>query len=144
MPNTIILRGENNCVFREDRANAAITPGHLLEFAANDRIQAHATANGRHAKMFALEADYIGNTVTTAYASGERVKYAHCAPGVVVWAHLASGENVARGAFLSSDGAGRLAAYGGSANPVAMADEDADATVAGTGVNGIRFRAVVV
>lgn len=146
MPNTVILRGDN-FVSREDRCNEAITPGHLLDFAANDRLQKHATALGRAAKMFALESDYNGNSVTTAYVSGDRVPYADCGGGIIVWAHLASGENVVRGAYLSSDGAGRLKAYASGTSftpPIAHADEDADATVSGTGVNGIRFRARVV
>src|SRR3990167_7439788 len=137
MPNTIVLRGDA-WTAREDRCNAALTPGMLCDFAANDRLTTHASAGGYAPRIFALEADYVGNTVSTAYVSGDRVPYADCAPGVVVWAHLASGENVARGAYLSSDGAGRLHAYAGTAPPVAQSDEDADATAAGTGVNGIR------
>lgn len=144
MPNTIVLRGDN-FTHREDRANEAITPGHLLDFAGNDRLIRNATSGGR-SRMFALEADYIGNTVTTAYASGERVPYADCAPGTVVWAHLASGENVARGAALMGDStvAGALIAHTGTNFQCAEADEDADASsgVAAGGV--VRFRARVM
>lgn len=143
MPNIIVLRGDQY-TSREDRCNAAITPGWLVEFAANDRLQAHSTSGGKAATMFALEASYIGNGATTAYISGDRVPYADCAPGVVVWAHLASGQNVARGDYLSSQGTGRFIAYTGSAPPVVQADEDADATVSGTTTSGIRFRARVV
>lgn len=143
MPNTVILRGDQYTT-REDRCNQALTPGHLLEFAANDRIQKHSTSGGRCAALFALEADYIGTGVTTAYVSGDRVPYADCGGGVLVWAHLASGQNVARGDYLSSNGDGTLRSYTGSAAHVAQADEDADATVSGTGTAGIRFRARVV
>lgn len=143
MPNTTILRGDN-ITWREDRCNEAITPGHLLEFAANDRLQKHATSNGKAAHMFAVELDFVGNSVTTAYASGDRVPYADCAPGTVVWAHLASGQNVARGDFLSSNGAGALTAYAGSANPVAQADEDANASSGIAAGATLRFRARVL
>ena len=143
MPNTIILRGDQ-FTSREDRCNQAITPGHLCNFAANDRLQLHGTSGGGGGKIFALEADYVGNGVTVAYASGDRVPYADCAPGVVVWAHLASGQNVARGAVLMSAGDGTLTAHTGTSFQVAQADEDADATVAGTTTAGIRFRARVV
>jgi hypothetical protein len=131
-------------VHREDRCNSAITPGHLVEFNANDRLQVHSTSGGKAATMFAKEADFIGNSVTTAYASGDRVPYAECAPGTVVWAHLASGQNVARGDYLSSNGAGALTAYTGSAAPVAQADEDANASSGIAAGGTLRFRARVV
>jgi len=141
--NTIILRGDAY-TSREDRCNEAITPGHLIEFNANDRVQKHSTSNGKAAAMFALEASYVGGGSTTAYISGDRVPYADCSPGTIVWAHLASGQNVARGDYLSSNGAGALAAYGGSAPPICQADEDANAS-AGIAAGGtLRFRARVV
>ena len=143
MPNTIILRGDA-FTSREDRCNEAITPGSLLEFAANDRLRLHATSGGPSGRMFALEADYIGNSVTTAYASGDRVPYADCSPGVVVWAHLASGQNVARGAYLMSNGAGYLTSHSGTNVAVAQADEDADASSGIAASGSLRFRARVV
>lgn len=145
MPNTIILRGDN-FTHREDRCNEAITPGHLLEFAANDRLQKHATSGGPAGRLIALEADYIGNSVTTAYASGDRVPYADCAPGTVVWAHLASGQNVARGAYLMSHGtiAGALTSHSGTNVAVAQADEDKDASSGVAAGGTVRFRARII
>ena len=143
MPNTIVLRGDQ-FTSREDRCNEAITPGHLCNYAANDRLQKHATSGGGGGKLFALEADYVGNGVTVAYASGDRVPYADCTGGIVVWAFLASGQNVARGARLMSAGDGTLTAQTGTNIDMAQADEDADATVANTTTAGIRFRARVV
>ena len=84
MPNTIILRGDQY-TRREDKSSEAITPGHLLDFAADDTLIKNATEGGR-SRMFAVEADYIGNGVTTAYANGDRVPYADCSPGVILWA----------------------------------------------------------
>lgn len=143
MPNVIILRGDSH-TSREDRCNEAVTPGHLVEFNANDRIQKHSTSNGKAARMFVLESSWNGGSATTAYVSGDRVPYADCAPGMVVWAHLASGQNVARGDYLSSNGAGLLAAYGGSAPPIAQADEDANASTGIAAAGSLRFRARVV
>ena len=143
MPNTIILRGDA-FTSREDRCNEAVTPGHLLNFATNDRLQKHGTSGAGGGRMFALEADYIGNSVTTAYASGDRVPYADCAPGVVVWAHLASGQNVARGAVLMSNGSGAFTAHTGTNIILATADEDADASTGISATGTLRFRARVV
>lgn len=144
MPNTIVLRGDN-VTFREDRANAAITPGHLLDFASNDRLTPNATDGGR-SRMFALEQPYTGGGVTTAYASGDRVAYADCAPGTIVWAHLASGQNVARGAALMGSQAfpGALIAHTGTNFQCAEADEDADASSGYGATETLRFRARVI
>lgn len=143
MPNTVVLRGDAY-TYREDRCNEAVTPGHLLEFAGNDRLQKHATSGGPSGRLFALESDFIGNGVTTAYVSGDRVPYADCSPGVVVWAHLASGQNVARGAYLMSNGSGALTERTGSNITVAQADEDADASSGIAAAGTLRFRARVV
>ncbi len=144
MANTIVLRGDA-FTLREDRCNQALTPGHLIEFvsggSSQGRIQKHSTQNGKAAKMFALEADYVGTGVLTAYISGDRVPYADCAPGTIIWAHLASGQNVNRGDYLSSNGDGSLAAYGGSLDPVAQADENANASTGIAAGATLRFRA---
>ena len=143
MPNTTILRGDA-VTYREDRANAAITPGQLIEFAANDRLQAHSSSGGYAARMFALECDFTGGTVTTAYASGDRVPYADCAAGTIVWAHLASGQNVARGDYLMSNAAGFLTARTSTNIGVAQADEDANASSGIAAGGSLRFRARVI
>lgn len=143
MPNTIILRG-NATAIREDRCKEAITPGHLVDFNANDQLQKHATSGAYAARMFALEADYVGNGITTAYASGDRVPYADCTQGMIVYAFLASGQNVARGAQLMSAGDGTLTARTSTNIGLATADEDADATVSGTTTAGIRIRARII
>jgi len=143
MPNTIILRGDNY-TYREDNSQAAITPGMLLEFNANDKLQKHSTSGGDAAAMFALEEDYVGNPVTEAFTAGDRVPYADCGKGTIVWAHLASGQNVARGDFLMSDGAGFLTAKTSTNFVVAQADEDADASTGVAAAGSLRFRARVV
>jgi hypothetical protein len=144
MPNTVILRGEA-FVVREDKGNAILSPGHLLEFnSSTGRVQKHATSGGAAARLFALETDFQGGGVSTAYASGDRVVYADCPQGTIVWAFLASGQNVSRGAFLMSAGDGTLTAQTSTNYYVAQADEAANATVAGTTTAGIRFRARVI
>lgn len=137
MPNTVILKG--NPVPKEAKCSAAITPGHLLEFASDDTLQLHSSSGGVATPLFAVEEDYVGNPVTEAYTSGDRVPYAACRQGDEVWAHLASGQNVAKGSYLMSDGAGLLTAHTGTNYAVAMAAEDADASA-----GDLRFRAEVV
>lgn len=143
MPNTIILRGDN-FTSREDFSNVAITPGQLLGFATNDRLVPHASAGGPSGRIFALELGYVGDTVTTASASGDRIPYADCSTGTIVWAHLASGENVAKGQNLMSNGAGYLKAHTNLSYAVAQADEDADASTGIAAGGSLRFRARVI
>ena len=140
---TIILRGDN-FTRREDNSNEAITPGMLLEFNANDKLQKHSTSGGDAAALFALEDDAIGGEVGTAYASGDRISYADCGKGTVIWAHLASGQNVARGDMLMSNGAGFLTTKTSTNFVVAQADEDADASTGIGAGSSLRFRARVI
>jgi len=143
MPNVTILRGDN-VTYREDRGNVALTPGQLLEFAANDRLTTHSTSGGYAGRLFCVENDSIGGSTTLAYASGDRVAYADCSPGTIVFAHLASGQNVARGEILMSNGAGYLTARTSTNIGIAQADEDANAST-GVGAGGsLRFRARVI
>jgi hypothetical protein len=140
MPNTIILRGDS-FTRREEPANTTITPGMICDFAANDRLIPHGTSGGYAPRLVALECDAIGNGVSDNYASGDRVFLADCAPGVVFWAHLASGQNVARGAYLMSDGAGFLTARTSTNIGIAQADEDANASSGIAAGGSLRFRA---
>lgn len=144
MPNIIILRSVDNIVRREDIANAAITPGMLVEFNANDKLQKHSSSAGTAAPLFAVEADYLGNGVADDYAAGDRACYAECPPGTIVWAHLASGQNVGRGDFLMSNGAGFLTARTSTNFAVAQADEDANASTGIAAGGSLRFRARVM
>lgn len=113
----VMLRGEPN-VDEQNAASAAITPGMLIE-KNSGQWRPHATAGGAAHKVFALERDELGNDMDTAYAASDRVKAAYCAPGDKVNAILNSGETVAEGALLESNGDGRLRA--GTTNPVARA-----------------------
>lgn len=123
-PKTISLKG---CpALREFVANAAITPGHLVEVMTTGKIRAHATAGGvRPARWFAREQAYTGKGIDTAYASLDTVPVLDCKPGDVVYALLpASAAAVVIGDLLESAGDGTLrkaAAYltdnsGGTAN----------------------------
>lgn len=140
MPNRTVLRGLQY-TRREAVSSEAITPGHLVEFNSGS-LRKHATSQGTAQPLFAVEADQIGNETTDAFASGDRVPYISAAGGVVVWAHLASGQNVSKGANLMSNGDGQLTAFVDNDLDgvlVARADEDANATS-----GDLRFRAEVI
>ncbi len=140
MANTIVLKGDP--VYKEAVANGAITPGHLLQFNSNDKIEVHGTAKGNAQPMFAIEEAVIGDDIDDAYAADDTVLYVVARPGDEINALLKNGENVAKGDFLESAGDGTLQKHtaiaaneGGSATYtiytrgiVAMAMEDLNNT----------------
>lgn len=89
-------------------ANAAITPGHLVEVMSTDKIRVHATAGGNVLPMFALEDELRGNDIDTAFVSLDPVQVWIPNRGDVVNAILADGQNIAIGDFLESAGDGTL------------------------------------
>lgn len=107
-------RGSNRPIF-EAASDAALTPGELLEWSNDAQLKAHATAGGNALPMFCVEDPYNGDTSNPAidvdYASGELSRYIYAQSGDVVYAFLADGQNVAKGAMLESDGAGALKAH---------------------------------
>jgi len=103
---TIVLKGDP--IRKECLANEAITPGELLRFNSNDKLEPHGTAGGNAQAMFAVEEDFVGDGIDTDYASGDQVQYVVGRPGDEINAFLATGNNVAKGDPLESDGAGAL------------------------------------
>lgn len=106
MPKTISLKGE--AILKEREANAAITPGHLVELMSTGKIRVHATIGGQAQKAFALENDLIGKGIDDAYAADDNVRYGVFTAGAEVYALLLSGETSAIGDFLESAGNGTL------------------------------------
>src|SRR5262245_10141665 len=116
----IALMGEP--IQTEDWAAAeAITPGHLVNVNSSGLLIKHATSTGVAARRFAMARDEMGQDIDVAYAIGDTVKVGCFHQGQRVYAFLASGQNVALGAFLSSNGAGLLT--GSTTNSVAQALE---------------------
>lgn len=106
--NTIKLTKYSD-VITEEVANAAITPGMLLELMSTDKVRAHATAGGNAlVRMFALENELEGEGINDAYAANEKVQVWIPYRGDIVYAILADGENVSIGDPLESNGAGYL------------------------------------
>lgn len=109
MPNTIVLKGDP--LRKEELAGGAISPGDLIELNSSGVVVRHATAGANAVPMFAVEMDLIGSGITNSYPSGDTVKFVVSRPGDEIYALLASGQNVAKGAFLESAGNGALRAY---------------------------------
>jgi len=105
--NTILLKDYLH-VRVELTANAAITPGMLIERMSTNKVRAHATPGGNVFPMFALEDNYQGKTVNDAYAEDYPVQCWIPQRGDEVYALLDDGENVAIGDFVESAGNGSL------------------------------------
>lgn len=107
-PKCILLRGSP--AHREGVANAAITPGMLIEQMSTGKFRAHATAAGVvPSKLFAREEEYVGGNIDTAYAANDQLPYMVCQPGDQVYALVAaSAAAIVIGDLLESDGAGML------------------------------------
>ena len=104
--NTIILKGHG--VRNEAKANATITPGHLVELMSTGKVRAHATAGGSAEKAFAVEDDLRGNDIADNYSANNIVQYNIMSPGDEVYALLANGETAVIGSKLESNGDGTM------------------------------------
>lgn len=91
-------------------AYAAITPGMLLAYDSTaGKVKAHATATGNAVpRMFALENEWEGENIDTAYAANDQVRVGYFGPGDEVLGILADGQTVVIGDPLESNGAGFL------------------------------------
>ena len=98
-------------VINEYVANAAITPGHLIELMSTGKVRVHATAGGDVLPMFALEDELQGKGITDAYAATDPVQCWVAVRGEEVYALLANAEIAVIGSFLVSNGDGTLKVY---------------------------------
>lgn len=104
--NTIILKGDP--ARDEAIANAAITPGNLIELLSTGKVQKQATAAVPAQAMFAIEDEMQGNDLTDDYSAADLVQYAVFKKGQWVHAILADGEAAVIGSKLESNGSGEL------------------------------------
>jgi len=116
---------ETGLLRKEAVANAAITPGHLIERMSTGKVRVHATAGGTASPMFALEDSIQGNGITTAYEAADRVQVGIFNSGDEVYAHLYNGETAVIGSKLESQGDGTLRVV------------DADTSVGTVGVQSV-------
>lgn len=119
-------------------ANAAITPGMLIERMSTNKVRAHATAAGNVIPiMFALENEAEGETIDDAYAAADRVRIGIFNAGDEVYAILADGQTIAIGDPLESNGAGYLQKH----VPDVTDNSDAETTVYTRSIVGVALEA---
>lgn len=130
-PNTIYLGGGEGpggqggyTLVNEYVAIESITPGMLLEY-HNDggtlKWGVHDSADDPISPTVALEQIEMNLGVDDAYAAGDLVKAAILKTGSTFWGIIPSGQNIAPGARLQSNGDGKLkAAASGSVKFVAL------------------------
>ena len=92
-------------------ANAAITPGMLVEEMSTGKVRAHAGEGQNLLPMFALEDELQGRDIDDNYVAADPVQCWIPYRGDIVNAILADGEAVTRGGWLISNGDGFLKAY---------------------------------
>jgi len=103
---TITLKGNDLVIRKEAIADAAITPGMLLERTATG-VKKHAGAGLNAEKMFAVENEVVGNGIADDYAALDTCLFGIFPPGSEVWA-IAGAAGVTALLYVESDGAGRL------------------------------------
>lgn len=124
-------------IVEEFKANAAITPGMLIEQIAGGNVRAHATAEGNVLPMFALEDELQGNDIDTAYAANDRVQAWIPNRGEIVNAILKDGENVAIGDFVESAGSGYLQKHVADTASSAEQTTIVDAAIVGVAIEAL-------
>jgi len=95
-------------VQKEYVANAAITPGHLVQLMSTGKVRVHANAGQNAQRMFAVEDDIQGNEIGTAYSSGNIVLCRIFQRGDEVYAILTTSQTIAINDMLDSTGDGTL------------------------------------
>jgi F0F1-type ATP synthase membrane subunit c/vacuolar-type H+-ATPase subunit K len=102
--NTIVLKCNGH---REEyKANAALSPGHLLTINSSGECLKHAAAGQRVPVIVAVENALAGKTINDAFASGDRVPVVVGSKGDILQVRLQSGQSASRGDGLVSAGDG--------------------------------------
>lgn len=154
-PSTVVLHGDDSSRDRKDGvANAAISPGELLEVAGltdtgvdtAPLLQPHSAApdlngNGSALPRFALENSHTGGGLADDYAVDDAVDYKVMEPGDEVYAFLAAGEVASPDDPMESAGNGALAVHTGASTTgdgTGTASEDvADDVVVGYAMESV-------
>ena len=90
-------------------AAAALSPGHLLTFSSTLTVQKNNVTGQNCMALVACEDSMQGRTITTAYATGEKVRCQWVRSGDQVLLRAANGESITKGDKLQAFGAGENA-----------------------------------
>ncbi len=107
-------------------ANAAITPGNLIELLSTGKVRKHTAEGGLTLPMFALEDELQGRDIDTNYAEDAPVQCWIAQRGEEVYALIADGEDVSVADKLASNGDGTLKVVESDDVPIAIALEAID------------------
>jgi hypothetical protein len=116
-------------VFNEYAANAAITPGMLVELMSTNKVRAHATDGGNVLPMFAIEDALQGKDIDDAYVAGDQVRCWIPQRGDEVYAILADDESASIGSFLVSHGDGTLRVFTSNDVSWPSADDQSEGSI---------------
>lgn len=85
------ISGTPPCRTMERLANAALSPGHVVELMSTDKFRKNTRAAlPGTPKIIALEKEYLGKGITTAYAAADQVVAGVFKPGSMVTLRLAA------------------------------------------------------
>ena len=98
MSNTILIQTTPVPRIQEAVGGASITPGQALIFNSSEALIPHNVEGGNLLPlMVAVEQEWVGNDITTAYASGDDVRYIIPQRGDVIYMWLEDGQTVDKG-----------------------------------------------
>lgn len=131
-------------VVEERLANAALSPGHILELLSTDKVKKHATARGAVTPlMVAAEDENQGNGINDAYAAADVVRILFPRAGDVVNVLLQDDQTIVIGDKLCSAGDGTVKKFTLVGDSSALLHDDAEAMAAlGNSIIGIAREAL--
>ena len=130
----------------EHVASAAITPGYLIELHSDSGTlswRKNASATNQATMAIALDDPARNKGIDDDYADGDKVRAAFLRPGAVFYGEIPSGQDIAVGDYLQSNGNGQLkeaTAATATANVARFQSLDAPGAVAAD----TRLRVVVI
>lgn len=113
-PNRILLWGDlDGTIVNDVPAGAAITPGMLVEFynvGGVQKLRPNSSATSVPTLLVAVENTMHNKGIDDAYEINDRVLARSLESGDIIYALIPSGQNIALGDYLQSNGDGKLKA----------------------------------
>jgi len=128
-------------IINEYEANAAITPGMLIEVMSTGKVRAHATAGGNILPMIALEDELQGNGIDDDYAAADQVQCWVPVRGEEAYLILEDGETAVIGSLLESAGNGNVQVHVPDKETVGADSSGNRTTIYGNQIVGIALEA---